>query len=108
NIKVTTTGESTTLVKNTYSEYGTTDWEKRMGRLSRVEVTTNNDNTNKRISTFEYYGDGETGGFRGMLKQEMIEPGDALGTTTTYTYDGFGNKASASTVALGASGQNET
>ena len=108
NIKVTTTGESTALVKNTYSEYGTTDWEKRMGRLSRVEVTTNADNTNKRISTFEYYEQGEAGGFRGMLKQEMIEPGNALGTTTTYTYDGFGNKTGVSTVALGASGQVET
>ncbi|MGM8228508.1 FG-GAP-like repeat-containing protein [Cellvibrio sp. ARAG 10.3] len=108
NIKVTTTDGSTTLVKNTYSEYGATDWEKRMGRLSRVEVTTNNDSNNKRISTFEYYGGGETGGFRGMLKKEMIEPGNALGTTTTYTYDGFGNKTGVSTVALGSSGQDET
>lgn len=108
NIKVTTADDSVSLIKNTYSEYGDSDWDKRMARLSRVEVTTNNDSANKRISTFEYYGLSEVGGFRGLLKKEIVEPGDSFSSTTTYTYDAFGNKASVSITALGENGQDET
>lgn len=107
-ITVTTAGGAHTLVKKTSSTYRDDDWEKRMGRLTKVEVTTNDDISSKRVSSFEYYSAGETGGFRGLLKKEIVEPGHALSTTTVYTYDGYGNKKSASITALGSSGQSET
>jgi len=56
-------------------------------------------------SGYSYYGDAD-GSKRGLLKTETIEPSYAqLGTVTTYDYDAYGNRISASTINLtGATG----
>jgi hypothetical protein len=62
--------------------------------------------TATRTSAFSYYGSSD-GAKAGLLKSETVEPDTAqLCVTTTYDYDAYGNKASASTAnCSGASGR---
>lgn len=59
-----------------------------------------------RTSSFSYFGASD-GAKAGLLKSETIEPGNPqLCVTTSYDYDAYGNKASATTAnCSGASGQ---
>jgi RHS repeat-associated protein len=73
----------------------TTNWF--LGRLSRSSVTSYAAGTAPitRTSAFAY------DGASGLLTQEVVEPGDPLSLTTTYSYDAFGNKISATTSGAG-------
>ena len=77
--------------KTTNSEYfvpDESDWI--LGRLSQASVThqTPTETSVPRVSAFEY-------NEKGLLIQEIIEPGDPqFEKVTAYTYDVFGNKAS--------------
>lgn len=54
-----------------------------------------------RTSSFSYYGASD-GVLNGLLKTEIIEPGTPnLCVSTTYVYDGYGNKAAATTTSCG-------
>jgi len=59
-----------------------------------------------RTSSFVYYGTAD-GAKAGLLKSETVEPGNPqLCTVTTYDYDAYGNKTSATTAnCAGASGR---
>jgi RHS repeat-associated protein len=95
-------GSPTGYEKDTTSIYSndTTNWF--LGRLSRASVTSYAPGVPAitRTSAFTYYSDS------GLLYTEVIEPDDTSTTdpqklTTTYTYDAFGNKTSATTSGMG-------
>ncbi|NRD72028.1 VCBS repeat-containing protein [Shewanella sp. VB17] len=69
------------------NQYGSSQSDKRFGRLSRAVVThTRGSDSETRTSAFSYYGNG-------MIRQEIIEPSADSKTklVTNYQYDGFGN-----------------
>lgn len=92
------------LTTETTNEYGT-DEQKRLGRLLTAEVTKSRTGQSSitRKSEFTYYDDG-----LGLLKTTTVSPetnevldeeGSLIGAiklTTTYTYDGYGNKTETS------------
>ncbi|WP_179957848.1 FG-GAP-like repeat-containing protein [Exilibacterium tricleocarpae] len=84
-------GNALVSTQTTENDYGASDWDKRFGRLSYTEVTTVRGSlSTTRRSAFTYYGGGI---HEGLLRTEVIEPGDpAYALTTTYEYDSFGNK----------------
>lgn len=95
---VTTTGKKangsdTILIKQTTNSYGTTPEYKQFGRLTSTTVTTTRDSepSASRNYEFSYYGVGDTKGAEYLLRTETSSIG-SVATTTTYEYDGFGNK----------------
>ncbi|MHB8474523.1 MAG: toxin TcdB middle/N-terminal domain-containing protein, partial [Gammaproteobacteria bacterium] len=97
-IAVTTTAGADTFTKttnNTYDYSGISNWI--LGRLTNAQVTSTlpSGASLTRESAFTYY----TGS--GLLWTEVIEPNGNTGSitnmkqTTTYSYDGFGNKTGA-------------
>ncbi|WP_444897186.1 RHS repeat-associated core domain-containing protein [Microbulbifer sp. SSSA005] len=65
-----------------------------LGRLLNTTVTHSRSEGGQhqeavRKSAFTYY---DSGNEAGLLKQEILEPGDSLQLTTRYEYDDFGNK----------------
>ncbi|UTW45819.1 VCBS repeat-containing protein [bacterium SCSIO 12696] len=104
-ITVTTDDEtgSDQFVKTTTNTYGTSTWEREMGRLSRTQVVSTRSgsvaDTETRTSAFTYITSGDK---RGLLATEVIEPDNvAYRLTTTYQYDNFGNKLRATTSGAG-------
>ncbi|MCX2783662.1 PQQ-binding-like beta-propeller repeat protein [Microbulbifer thermotolerans] len=116
-IKVTTiaaNGDSfTTETWNTYgSESDSVDFADRdemlssfpeLGRLTRTEVEhrrseNGESDEERRISSFGYY---RSGRHAGLMEWEKVEPDTDFELTTTYTYDGFGNKATVTQSAEG-------
>ncbi|HHJ16433.1 MAG TPA: hypothetical protein ENJ80_07020, partial [Gammaproteobacteria bacterium] len=92
-----------TYTQQTSSQYGSSAYDKRFGRLSRSQVT--HSRTGKpsitRVSEFKY----NTGGsLTGLLSQEIIEPGSPEKLVTTHEYDSRGNKSKITQV--GAKGKN--
>ena len=89
-VVTTEDGSGITVVeKVTGNTYGASEWEKRMGRLSRTAVTTYRDGASAtRTSAFSYH---DNGSLRGLLHTETVEPGTAHALTTTYGYDAWGN-----------------
>ncbi|WKD50396.1 FG-GAP-like repeat-containing protein [Microbulbifer spongiae] len=92
-INVVTTDPATgdQFVKNTVNTYGTSTWEREMGRLSNTQVTSTRPGmaNHVRESAFTYYPSGIR---RGLLKTEVIEPNrPQYQQTTAYEYDDFGN-----------------
>ncbi|RZA08913.1 MAG: hypothetical protein EOO68_01460, partial [Moraxellaceae bacterium] len=57
---------------------------------------------------FSYYGASDSNGAKGLLKTETVEPSDVNTVTTTYTYDKWGNKKTASTKGKNSLGVDET
>lgn len=91
-IVVTTFGGGETYTKTTTSTYGNDLGEWHLGRLTRAVVQHEHadGSIQTRTSGFTYSGS------NGLLLSETIEPDDInLWQTTTYTYDGYGNKTSA-------------
>ena len=91
-------GNGQTFRKTTINQYDPT--RLRLGRLTRAEVTsTTPDGTATRVSAFDYYPNG-------LLRSETIEPDQpdtsTLKQTTTYEYDGYGNRTSVTVTALSA------
>ena len=88
------------FVKDTVNQYGSSTWDREMGRLSRTTVTTTrNGAASTRTSAFTYLTGGNT---KGLLHTEVVEPDNAsLRVTTTYEYDSFGNKTKAITSGQG-------
>ena len=83
----------TVAEKVTANTYGASEWEKRMGRLSRTAVTTHRDGASAtRTSAFTYY---DSGSVKGLLHTETVEPGTADALTNTYSYDAWGNTTQA-------------
>lgn len=84
--------------QTTVNEFGSSSYDKRMGRVSQSTVTTARPGTidQARTSTFTYY---QSGVMRGLLKTETVQPqgGDRQKLTTTHSYDSFGNKTQANT-----------
>lgn len=78
-----------------------------LGRLTETKVThrrrVNGESAeDTRTSAFTYYRSHGAGGAAGLLESEIVEPDEpALRITSTYTYDEFGNKASATQSAEG-------
>ncbi|MCV6622749.1 MAG: discoidin domain-containing protein [Cellvibrionaceae bacterium] len=79
--------------QNSYMASGfSANESKRLGRLSRTEVTTERGGlTQNRVSTFTYYSSGFK---KGLLHTESIEPNaaQAHALTKEHFYDSFGNK----------------
>ena len=90
-LEVITSGQSNTSTKTTVNTYPADAWLLRMGRLDTSTTTTvrNNNSTVVRSAKFEYYGRSES--WPGMLKKEIVEPGDSQ-LVTEYEYDSVGNK----------------
>ncbi len=96
-IYIVSTGGGTTFRKittNIYDYSGVSSWI--LGRLIDATVANSNSTEEKsRESAFTYYP-------TGLLETEVIEPHGNVGSitnitqTTTYTYDGFGNKTGVS------------
>ncbi|MDM3872664.1 SpvB/TcaC N-terminal domain-containing protein, partial [Porticoccus sp. W117] len=104
-ITVTTDDEtgSDQFVKTTTNTYGTSTWEREMGRLSRTSVVSTRSgtvsDTDTRTSAFTYI---TSGSLQGLLSTEVIEPDNSTyRLTTTYLYDPFGNKLRATTSGAG-------
>lgn len=90
----------------TQNTYGSTDWEKQFGRLTRAEVRHKRNCIDicadiVRTTDFTYYGSSD-GNLRGLLKSETVEPGSGAELTTSYLYDAFGNKTRITRSALGS------
>lgn len=88
--RVETEGGGVTQTQVTQNEYGTSDWEQRLGRLSRSQVTTLQDGyAVTRTSAFTYH---TSGPLKGLLRTEVTEPdAPSYQRTTTYAYDAWGN-----------------
>ncbi|WP_444936016.1 FG-GAP-like repeat-containing protein [Microbulbifer sp. JMSA004] len=79
------------FIKETVNIYGSSSWDKEMGRLSNTTVTNSRPGMSSHVreSSFTYY---SSGIYKGLLKTEVIEPGKSEFTlTTSYEYDDFGN-----------------
>jgi RHS repeat-associated protein len=90
-LTVTTEGSGQTLVQKTVNEYGTSAWEKQMGRLKSTTVTTTRNgvaDTARKVS-FEYH---TAAPHKGLLWKEIVAEGTADQLVTAYSYDAFGNK----------------
>lgn len=90
---VRTEGDGEWFEKATVNEYGTTEDERRLGRLSKTTVThsSSTSTTKTRSTAFTYYTSGST---KGLLKTETATSAESGTLTTTYGYDSFGNKNS--------------
>lgn len=99
-------GHSAFLTQSiTSNTYGSTDYDQQFGRLTRTRVTHKRNCMDGcpdivRTSAFSYYGSGD-GVLQGLLKSETVEPDSAAAATTTYEYDGFGNKTRVTRSASG-------
>ncbi|PIX55190.1 MAG: hypothetical protein COZ50_04070 [Zetaproteobacteria bacterium CG_4_10_14_3_um_filter_54_28] len=85
---------STRVVNNAYTN-DTASWL--LGRLTQASVTSTlpGQPAQTRTSGFAY-------NTQGLIRQEVVEPNNAaLKLTTDYTYDGFGNRTSATVSAVG-------
>jgi len=88
----------------TNNVYGSTNYERQFGRLTRTQVIHKRNCTEAcpdivRNSAFTYYGSSD-GVLEGLLKTEVVEP-DSTALTTTYEYDAFGNKVRTTVSAPG-------
>ena len=99
-ITVTTKDGDGTVIKTVSTDndyFSTSQLPLREARLSRAEVTTTRlgeANPLVRTTTFNYH---TASPHRGLLKDEIVEPGNPLfTTTTTHGYDAFGNKVRSS------------
>jgi len=104
-VTVTTSAGGETYQKITDSTYDndTTKWH--LGRLRTATVThiDTEAQTESRKSSFEYYPD------TGLLWKEKIEPNKPeFKQTTTYVYDAFGNKISATVSGAGVTSRTTT
>lgn len=93
----------TKVTTSTYDSTNVSRWI--LGRLNKVTVTdtvpnlvtaaTGDTDTDTRVSSFTYYGTSSP--FVGMLQEERIQPlaGGNIEIATTYGYDQFGNRTSA-------------
>jgi YD repeat-containing protein len=88
------------VTTNTYEAANTTDWI--LGRLATASVTASMPSPGvslTRASSFQY------DSASGLLTKEIVEPGSSTHClVTAYTYDAFGNKASATTRNCNGSG----
>lgn len=100
-VVVTNTGSGSEAIRQTTtSTYPTDLWAREKGRLERAVVATYRDGISgdavTRTSEFAYLTSGTEyakGNRKGLLYEEIIEPGDPLFTLKTrYTYDAWGNK----------------
>jgi RHS repeat-associated protein len=80
--------------KSTVNDYGTSAYELQFGRLKTSTVTQQRAGMPDvvRTASFTYYGSGD-GVLQGLLKTESVSvPDGSASASTTYKYDGFGNK----------------
>lgn len=94
---ITYQGDSTDWYSSqvTANEYGSSNYDKRYGRLSKTTVNKKLQDQqglkeSTRVSSFTYYTSGTE---QGLLQTEVTEPDDSEFTlTTTHLYDAFGNR----------------
>jgi RHS repeat-associated protein len=94
-------GSGTSLTKVIDNYYPPDATYERLGRLISTTVTTTRDGQTEpaRKSVFSYYTSGDANGALHLLKTEKVEVSGLPTTTTTYQYDGFGNKSKVITEA---------
>ena len=104
NATSTTSGSGISSTQNVLNTYGSTNDEKRYGRLTQAQVTTSRDGASAvtKTSNFTYYD--KNGDYKFLLKSEEI----VGGPKTTYYYDLFGNKTQVSVEAKNSLDVNET
>ena len=105
-VTAVTEGGGRTFTTKTVNEYGSSDADKRLGRLSKATVTHSRRKSSEsagqaltavRTSAFTYHGQAgctaSTAAHAGLLCKEVVEPDhERLKVTTTHSYDAFGNR----------------
>ncbi len=101
-----TEGGGRVFTTQTVNEYGSSDADKRLGRLSKATVTHSRRKSSEsagqaltavRRSAFTYHGQAGCAASKaahaGLLCTEVVEPDhERLKVTTTHSYDAFGNR----------------
>jgi YD repeat-containing protein len=102
---VTTTGGGKTFIQTTESNFFNDTGLWHLGRLASATVTHQGSYgygaAATRSTSFEYDGNG-------LLKKEMVQPGDALALSTSYSYDSKGNRITVVSNGHGLSGRTST
>ena len=105
-VTAVTEGGGRTFTTKTVNEYGSSDADKRLGRLSKATVTHLRRKSSEtdsqalkavRTSAFTYHGQAgctaSKAAHAGLLCKEVVEPDhERLKVTTTHSYDAFGNR----------------